>query len=131
MAQRLLTISFHPNAPKSDRPARSPDLPEKRCGYGVITAMYFNGFFTSFYINRDTPSHRRATVLSFKGLSCNLAYGLFGTGYALVLKSMKVAAAPGGGQALDNLIFKESFTIIPAGFPAGLALLLLIAPRRR
>ena len=94
----------------------------------TFSAMYFNGFFVSFYINRETPSRQRATVLSFKGLSYNMAYGLLGIGYALVLKSQKLAAAGQNltGQNLDNLVFKETFWIFPAFFIAGLALFLVI-----
>lgn len=96
----------------------------------TFSAMYFNGFFVSFYINRETPSRQRATVLSFKGLSYNMAYGLLGIGYALVLKSRKLAASDDvqglAGQALDNLVFKETFWIFPAFFISGLFLSLLV-----
>ncbi len=95
----------------------------------AFAAMYFNGFFTSFYINRETPSKQRATVLSFKGLSCNLSYGLLGIGYALVLKSQKLTAAkdhPLTGQALDNLVFKDTFWVFPAFLITGLGLCLLV-----
>jgi MFS family permease len=90
-------------------------------------AMYFNGFFISYYINGETPSAQRATVLSFKGLSYNLAYGLLGTGFALVLKLNRQSIDTRlTGQALDNLVFRESFYIFPALFFAGLLILLVI-----
>jgi len=94
----------------------------------AFAAMYFNGFFISFYINRETPSLQRATVLSFKGLSCNLAYGCLGIGYALVLKSQKLAAAdqPLSGQALDNLVFKDTFWVFPGFLITGLVLCFLV-----
>ncbi len=38
-------------------------------------AMRFLHFFISYYMNRVTDSAHRATVLSFKGLTMNLAYG--------------------------------------------------------
>jgi len=60
----------------------------------TFSAMYFNGFFVSFYVNRETASQQRATVLSFKGLSYNLSYGILGTGYALLLKTKKQALEP-------------------------------------
>ncbi len=50
--------------------------------YGVILvapfwiAMRYLHFFVSHYLNKVTDSRHRATVLSFKGLSMNLAYGL-------------------------------------------------------
>ena len=91
----------------------------------TYAAMYFNGFFVSFYINRDTPSAQRATVLSFKGLSYNISYGLLGIGYALVLKAQKSAAGTGlTGQALDNQLFMGTFFVFPVLFLAGFILLL-------
>ncbi|HCY84410.1 MAG TPA: MFS transporter [Desulfobacteraceae bacterium] len=94
----------------------------------TFSAMYFNGFFVSFYINRETPSEQRATVLSFKGLSYNMSYGLLGIGYALVLKAQK-AAVDGGtltGQDLDNQVFMDTFFAFPALFTAGFLLLLVL-----
>ncbi len=93
----------------------------------TFSAMYFNGFFISFYINREAPSHHRATVLSFKGLSYNMAYGLLGVGYALVLKAKKNAGIPGlSDQALDNQVFQDSFFIFPSLFLAGFILLIIV-----
>jgi hypothetical protein len=45
-------------------------------------AMYLLGFFMSHYINLAAPSKMRATLLSFKGLAFNLAYGWVGVLYA-------------------------------------------------
>ncbi|MCF8091590.1 MAG: MFS transporter, partial [Desulfotignum sp.] len=44
----------------------------------TFSAMYFTGFFVSFYVNREADSRQRATVLSFKGLSYNISYGVLG-----------------------------------------------------
>ena len=96
----------------------------------TFAAMYFNGFFVSFYVNRETPSEQRATVLSFKGLSYNMSYGLLGIGYALVLKARKAAVNAGGqqhlaGQDLDNQVFMDTFFAFPTLFAAGFILLLI------
>ena len=40
----------------------------------VFVVFMFNMFFGSHYLNQVTPSAMRATVLSFRGLSFNLAY---------------------------------------------------------
>ncbi len=62
--------------------------------YGAIfvgllgVAMTALGFFASHFLNRLVPSEKRATVLSFKGLALNLAYGginLLYTGYLTTL----------------------------------------------
>ena len=86
----------------------------------LFSAMYFTGFFVSHYLNSITASHRRATVLSFKGLSFNLFYGLVGIFYSILLARMRPAASaahPGsGGQELENFIFMESFTWFPRIF---------------
>jgi Na+/proline symporter len=41
----------------------------------IRIVIYLQNFFQSHYLNRITSSEQRATVLSFKGLSFNLAYG--------------------------------------------------------
>jgi hypothetical protein len=38
--------------------------------------------FISYHLNKQTESHNRATVLSFKGLMFNLGYGSIGILYA-------------------------------------------------
>ena len=69
--------------------------------YGVIPmALMFavfmiNMYFASHYLNQITPSHMRATVLSFRGLSFNLAYAFIGMGYTLVYASYKKNVATG------------------------------------
>ena len=55
----------------------------------TFCAMYFTGFFVSFYINQIASSDQRATVLSFKGLAYNISYGILGVLYALLLKIKK------------------------------------------
>ena len=44
--------------------------------------MSLNGFFTSFYLNKLADSKERATLLSFKGLCCNLGFGLISLYYS-------------------------------------------------
>jgi MFS family permease len=100
----------------------------------TFSAMYFNGFFVSFYINREADSEQRATVLSFKGLSYNLSYGILGMGYALLLKAKKQVLEPKlflekndiGPAMLDNMVFKESFAWFPGTFLTGFVLLCLV-----
>ena len=100
----------------------------------TFSAMYFNGFFVSFYLNRETASEQRATVLSFKGLSYNLSYGILGIGYALLLKTKKQILAPGfslenpdiGPAMIETMVFKNSFHWFPGTFLVGFALLCLV-----
>ena len=58
----------------------------------IFIAMMMTAFFTSHYLNRITASAQRATVLSFKGLAFNLAYGLIGFIFALASNHFKQAA---------------------------------------
>ncbi len=55
----------------------------------VFIAIMFVSFFTSHYLNKVTESYQRATVLSFKGLAFNLAYGLIGVFFALLIQYQK------------------------------------------
>jgi MFS family permease len=81
---------------------------------GVI---YLQTFFQSQYLNRVTSSHQRATVLSFKGLLFNLAYGLIGVLYSLLLAQLRVQTATAqpeiAGARLENLIFIKSIAWFP------------------
>ncbi|WP_045461680.1 MFS transporter [Vibrio hyugaensis] len=60
--------------------------------YGVIPALILifiimtMNIFISYHLNKNTESHNRATVLSFKGLMFNLGYGLIGMLYAYYYK---------------------------------------------
>ena len=93
--------------------------------------MYLLNFFQSHYLNRITSSHQRATVLSFKGLSYNLAYGLAGILYSLLLaflRSQMIADQPELTlESLENLVFKESYAWFPWYFIVTMVVVLLFA----
>ncbi|MGD9333134.1 MAG: MFS transporter [Desulfobacterales bacterium] len=96
----------------------------------LSAVMMFTQFFSSRYLNQVTASEQRATVLSFRGLSYNLAYGLAGLLYALLLAFLRrqptiLAAADGNG--LEMLVFERSFLFIPGYFILMLAVLILLA----
>ena len=55
----------------------------------LVSSGYLLRFFLSHYLNRIIDSSRRATVLSFKGLSFNLAYGFFGVLFAFLLRFLR------------------------------------------
>ena len=96
--------------------------------------MYLQYFFQSHYLNRITSSHQRATVLSFKGLSFNLAYGLAGILYSLLLaflRSRTTASQPDiAAENLENLVFIESYSWFPWYFIVTMIVVLLYAKRR-
>ncbi len=86
----------------------------------IMVAMYMCGFLLSNYLNRITESEQRATVLSFKGLAFNLAYGLLGVAYALLLKGLHPAVSASNpdleGAMLEDVVFSASLAWWPPYF---------------
>ncbi len=78
----------------------------------LYSVMVFNQFFTSHYLNQVAPSAERATVLSFKGLSYNVGYGLVGIAYALVLTHFR-GGAGGAAAEIEAQVFRLSFEALP------------------
>ena len=97
----------------------------------LSVVMYMGRFFQSHYLNRITASHQRATVLSFKGLSFNLAYGLIGVLYSILLVFLRpqlAATYPDlSHMGIENLVFIKSFGWFPWYFLLSLAALLAVA----
>ncbi len=83
----------------------------------IRIVMYLLNFFQSHYLNRITSSDQRATVLSFKGLSFNLAYGLIGVLYSMLLALLRAQATQGqptlAGAQLENIVFVHSLAWFP------------------
>jgi MFS family permease len=81
--------------------------------------MMLVSFFSSHYLNRITPSHQRATVLSFKGMGFNLAYGLIGLLFALLVQQLRTQGAAvkpleSPGLSLADQAFKGAICWLPA-----------------
>lgn len=55
----------------------------------VFIGLMLTSFFTSHSLNALTPSSQRATVLSFKGLAFNAAYGFIGVVFAGLMHSFR------------------------------------------
>ncbi len=55
----------------------------------VFVTMMLTSFFTSHYLNKVTEAHQRATVLSYKGLAFNAAYGIIGIFYAGIIVNIR------------------------------------------
>jgi MFS family permease len=89
----------------------------------TFSAMYFTGFFVSFYVNQITSSDQRATVLSFKGLSYNISYGVLGVLYALLLKIKKQGI---DSEHVENAVFVDTFSWFPVTFLVWYFILLII-----
>jgi MFS family permease len=100
----------------------------------VFVGMMLTSFFTSYYLNNITSSSQRATVLSFKGLAFNLAYGFIGIFYALLIQFLRMekreAFPEGAAQLIENEAFKSSIAWFPWYLAAVLVIIcFLILPR--
>lgn len=97
----------------------------------VFGAMLLTHFFASHYLNRMTSSEKRATVLSFKGLAFNLAYGAIGIGYSLLLawERSRLGAASWkiSPDLMETAVFRASLAWFPWYFLAIMILFLLMA----
>lgn len=93
----------------------------------IFIALTFVSFFTSHYLNKITESHQRATVLSFKGLAFNLAYGFIGFVFASLIASLKTqnsiehpAMSP---EQVGDLAFIEGIGYFPGYALVGFILI--------
>lgn len=96
----------------------------------IFSVLMLTNFFVSHYLNPITASEQRATVLSFKGLSFNLAYGLLGILYSGLLGHLRqnLSTEAGlAGEALETQVFTHSIHWFPGYFVVVFGLLLLIA----
>ena len=98
-------------------------------GWGVLLvapfgiAMSMAGFFVSHYLNEAvTDSSLRATVLSFRGLAFNLAYGAVGLMFAGLSRGLS-------GAGSQDAIFVKSMGWLPWYFAGTLIVLALAAMR--
>jgi hypothetical protein len=86
----------------------------------VMVGLMLTAFFTSHYLNEITSSEQRATVLSFKGLAFNLAYGIIGLLFAWLIIYLRTdlnSSHPDwSSQLIENQAFKDSFLWMPGYF---------------
>jgi len=78
--------------------------------WGILPALclYFSmqmtAYFVSHYLNQSAPSRMRATLLSFRGLATNIAYGLVALLYALLIWHLGI-----GQQAQPSTVESARF----------------------
>jgi hypothetical protein len=100
----------------------------------VFIGMMLVSFFTSHYLNTITESHQRATVLSFKGLAFNAAYGFIGLVFAGLIQHFRQGQAAmhpeWSALLVEDQAFKEAIFCFPWYLGIGLLLVsLLCLPR--
>ncbi len=81
----------------------------------VFITMMLTSFFTSTYLNQIAKPEQRATILSYKGLAFNAAYGIIGVLYGGLIVSLR-----GGSQNVS-----QSFSLSLGYFPWYLASVLI------
>lgn len=79
----------------------------------LMMNLGFLGFTMSRALNRASESSNRATVLSVKGLSFNLAYGTFSLGFSMLLAAFPEDSA--GNQLRHALLWQVPFFAIVTG----------------
>ena len=99
----------------------------------IYAAMFLTGFCVSNYLNKETDSEHRATALSFKGLSFNLAYGTVGIAYSILIARLRLAHSEDAIEepALESLLFREALSYFPGYFAIAFFLVLAIGWMRR
>ncbi len=75
----------------------------------VMSGLLLTAFFTSHYLNLVASSEQRATVLSFKGLAFNLAYGVIGILFAMLINRLRTSVKGHSPQWSETLIENEAF----------------------
>ncbi|WP_435237364.1 MFS transporter [Psychromonas sp. PT13] len=83
----------------------------------AFVAMMLVSFFTSHYLNRETASYHRATVLSFKGMAFNLAYGVIGVLFASLLSYQRDIVMKVSTSLPENEIETNAFKQAIGWFP--------------
>lgn len=98
--------------------------------WGVFMAGFFAigfgllNFFTSFYLNAEVDSSRRATVLSFRGLALNLGFGALSLIYGGILRALRQPPSEGSPETLvaaSDAAFRKSLFWLPEIFVVLLA----------
>ncbi len=93
----------------------------------VFVGLMLTGFFTSHYLNAITDSRQRATVLSFKGLAFNAAYGFIGLVFAALVRHKRIELAAMHSDWSGGAVTDAAFRQAVAYFPWYLAVGLLVA----
>ncbi|MBM9613436.1 MFS transporter [Desulfobulbus rhabdoformis] len=92
----------------------------------VFVGLMLTSFFTSHYLNELAASHQRATVLSFKGMAFNAAYGGIGVFFAGLVQHFRAEQASAhsdwGEGGLEDMAFKASMGCLPWYLIIGLVI---------
>ena len=90
----------------------------------VMVGLMLTTFFTSHYLNQVTTSEQRATVLSFKGLAFNLAYGIIGILFAVLIAHLRGDISTMNPELPEQLVANEAFKASYIWMPGYFVLLI-------
>ena len=93
----------------------------------VFIGLMLTSYFTSHYLNKITDSQQRATVLSFKGLALNAAYGMIGLLFAALVQEYRIELGTVHPAWSGALVEDQAFKAAVGCFPWYLAGGLLVA----
>ncbi len=96
----------------------------------LVGVMSLNHFFLSHYLNRITDSRHRATVLSFKGLSYNMAYGAIGLMYSGLLAFLRMRIPAANAINAEQQVYVASLDWFPGYFIVCVVVLLAVSGYR-
>ena len=92
-------------------------------------AMQLMNYQSSRYLNEIAPSEQRATVLSFKGLTTNLAYGVTALLYSGLIALIKIKQETDAipiNSATEANVFTQSLVWLPIYFITAIGLALAL-----
>jgi len=92
----------------------------------VFVGLMLTSYFTSHYLNAITDSGQRATVLSFKGLALNAAYGVIGLLFAALVLHYRGQQSTLYPSWTGGLVEDQAFRAAVGCFPWYLACGLLV-----
>ena len=92
----------------------------------VFVGLTMTSYFTSHYLNALTDSSQRATVLSFKGLVFNAAYGCIGLAYAGVIQLLRHEQISQHPDWSPELVADQAFKAAMGFFPLYLVVTLAL-----
>ncbi len=92
----------------------------------VFVSMMLTSFFTSHYLNQIAEPQQRATILSYKGLAFNAAYGMIGIFYAGLIAKLRANVGDISTGLTTGMIEDEAFRQSITYFPWYLGFILLL-----
>jgi MFS family permease len=92
----------------------------------IFVTMMLTSFFTSHYLNKITEPKQRATVLSYKGLAFNAAYGIIGLLFAGLIAKLRTNVEDTTPNLATTIIENEAFRQSITYFPWYLGLMLIM-----